>query len=136
MTFLTFTYSFFSLHKYLDRSIPLIVFFAILYILVAPFTYLFHTPKQVLHFISTWTKILPLLYGFGAHNGLSINNTLFFEINHNWKGINIEPIKEIYDKLIINRPNNINLNITVCNYNGTCEFICNTCYTEMIYGLK
>jgi FkbM family methyltransferase len=72
----------------------------------------------------------------GSHDGLSINNTLFFEINHNWQGINIEPIKEIYNKLVINRPNNINLNIAVCNYNGTSEFICNTGYTEMISGLK
>jgi hypothetical protein len=28
---------------------------------VAPFTSLFHTPKQVWHLISPWTRILPLL---------------------------------------------------------------------------
>uniref|UniRef100_A0A6C0HP07 FkbM family methyltransferase n=1 Tax=viral metagenome TaxID=1070528 RepID=A0A6C0HP07_9ZZZZ len=28
----------------------------------------------------------------GAHDGVSINNTLYFEKNNNWTGINIEPI--------------------------------------------
>jgi hypothetical protein len=28
----------------------------------------------------------------GAHDGISLNNTLFFEKNYNWTGINIEPI--------------------------------------------
>jgi FkbM family methyltransferase len=72
----------------------------------------------------------------GAHDGISINNTLFFEKNHNWNGINIEPIKNVYNNLVINRPNNINLNLAVCDYNGTADFLCNTGYTEMISGLK
>ena len=25
----------------------------------------------------------------GAHDGISINNTLYFEKNHNWTGINV-----------------------------------------------
>lgn len=29
----------------------------------------------------------------GAHNGKVINNTLYFEENNSWTGINIEPIK-------------------------------------------
>ena len=53
----------------------------------------------------------------GAHDGISINNTLYFEKNNNWTGINIEPIKKVFDKLVINRPNNINLNCAVCNNN-------------------
>ncbi len=72
----------------------------------------------------------------GAHDGISINNTLFFEQNHNWSGVNVEPIKEVYDKLVINRPKCININSAVCNTNGTAEFICNKGYTEMISGLK
>ena len=52
----------------------------------------------------------------GAHDGISINNTLYFEKNNNWTGINIEPIKSVFDKLVINRPNNINLNYAICNY--------------------
>ncbi len=72
----------------------------------------------------------------GAHDGISINNTLFFEKNNNWTGINFEPIKEVFDNLITNRPNCLNLNYAVCNNDGTAEFINNKGYTEMISGLK
>lgn len=72
----------------------------------------------------------------GAHDGVSLNNTLYFEKYNNWKGINVEPIKTVYDNLVINRPNSINLNCAVCNNDGTAEFICNTGYTEMLSGLK
>lgn len=72
----------------------------------------------------------------GAHDGKSLNNTLFFEEKHGWKGINVEPIKEVYDKLKTNRPNSINLNYAVCNYDGEAEFLCNIGYTEMISGIK
>jgi FkbM family methyltransferase len=72
----------------------------------------------------------------GAHDGVSINNTLHFEKYNNWKGINVEPIKKVYDKLVNNRPNSINLNLAVCNNDGETEFLCNTGYTEMISGIK
>ena len=42
----------------------------------------------------------------------------------------------MFDKLVINRPNNINLNCAVCNNDGETEFLCNTGYTEMISGIK
>ena len=35
----------------------------------------------------------------GAHDGISINNTLYFEQTNDWKGINVEPLKEVYQKL-------------------------------------
>jgi FkbM family methyltransferase len=72
----------------------------------------------------------------GAHDGVSFNNTLYFEKNNNWTGILIEPIKSVFDKLVINRPNSINLNCAVCNNDGETEFLCNTGYTEMISGIK
>ena len=72
----------------------------------------------------------------GSHDGVSINNTLYFEKNNNWTGINVEPIKTVYDKLVINRPNCININCAVSNNDGTSEFVCNTGYTEMLSGLK
>jgi FkbM family methyltransferase len=72
----------------------------------------------------------------GAYDGLHINNTLYFEKNNNWTGINVEPIKEVYDKLVVNRPNCINLNCAVSNNNGSAEFIKNKGYCEMISGLK
>jgi len=72
----------------------------------------------------------------GAHDGLSINNTYYFEKYNNWTGINIEPMKKAFDKLVHNRPNNINLNCAVCNHDGETEFLCNEGYTEMISGIK
>jgi FkbM family methyltransferase len=72
----------------------------------------------------------------GAHDGISYNNTLYFEKNNNWTGINIEPIKSVFDKLVSNRPDNINLNYAICNNEGETEFYCNTNYTEMISGIK
>jgi FkbM family methyltransferase len=75
-------------------------------------------------------------FDVGAHDGLNINNTLYFEKFNNWTGVNIEPMKNIYDRLVINRPNCINLNIAISNNDGNAEFIYNTGYTEMLSGLK
>ena len=72
----------------------------------------------------------------GAHDGVSINNTLYFEKYNGWTGINIEPIKEVYDKLLLNRPSSININCAICNFDGTTDFLCNKGYTEMISGIK
>ena len=72
----------------------------------------------------------------GAHDGITINNTLYFHKNNKWTGINIEPMKSVYDKLVINRPNDTNINCAICNYDGKTEFICNNGYTEMISGIK
>ena len=71
----------------------------------------------------------------GAHDGVSLNNTLFFEETHNWSGINIEPIQSVYAKLVVARPRSINLHCAVCNQDGTAEFIQNTGATEMLSGL-
>uniref|UniRef100_A0A6C0JEM7 Methyltransferase FkbM domain-containing protein n=1 Tax=viral metagenome TaxID=1070528 RepID=A0A6C0JEM7_9ZZZZ len=72
----------------------------------------------------------------GAHDGVSINNTLYFEKSNNWKGINIEPNIDVYNALKTNRPECINLNCAVSVKDGTAEFILNKGYTEMISGLK
>jgi FkbM family methyltransferase len=72
----------------------------------------------------------------GAHNGIKINNTLYFEKNNGWTGINVEPIKTVFDTLVVNRPNSINLNCAVSNSDGETEFYCNTGHTEMLSGIK
>jgi FkbM family methyltransferase len=72
----------------------------------------------------------------GAHDGVTINNTLYFEKYNKWKGINIEPIKNVFNKLTLNRPDNININCAVCNDDGEADFLCNVGYTEMISGIK
>jgi FkbM family methyltransferase len=72
----------------------------------------------------------------GAHDGVFINNTLYFEKNHDWHGINIEANPNLFMELIKNRPNNnININCAVCNEDGTSEFLCNTGYTDGLSGL-
>lgn len=72
----------------------------------------------------------------GAHDGVTINNTLYFKKNNNWSGINIEPIITVFDQLVKNRPNEININCAVCNKDGETDFLCNIGYTEMISGIK
>jgi FkbM family methyltransferase len=72
----------------------------------------------------------------GAHDGISINNTLFFEKERGWNGINVEPIKKVYDSLTCNRPNCININCAVSEEEGELNFICNEGYTEMLSGLE
>jgi FkbM family methyltransferase len=73
----------------------------------------------------------------GAHDGVSLNNTLYFEKNNNWCGINIEPIKAVFDRLVENRTadRNININCAVCNRNGEADFYLNEGYTEMLSGI-
>ena len=71
----------------------------------------------------------------GAHDGVTINNTLYFETHNQWTGINIEPIKTVYDKLLVNRPFCINNNCAISNENGIAEFVLNEGYTEMLSGL-
>jgi FkbM family methyltransferase len=72
----------------------------------------------------------------GAHDGVSLNNTLYFEKTHGWTGFNIEPIKTVYEKLVENRPACVNIQCAVSDKDGVAEFFCNTGYTEMISGLK
>jgi FkbM family methyltransferase len=72
----------------------------------------------------------------GAHDGVDLNNTLFFETNYNWRGINIEPINSVYNRLVTNRPKCININCAVSDTDGFAEFVCNEGYTEMLSGLK
>lgn len=73
----------------------------------------------------------------GSHDGISLNNTLYFEKNNNWRGINIEPIKGVFDKLVENRTAdaNININCAVCNCDGEADFYLNEGYTEMLSGI-
>lgn len=48
----------------------------------------------------------------------------------------VEPIKSVFDRLLSNRPNCINLNCAIDEKDGTADFIYNKGYTEMISGLK
>jgi FkbM family methyltransferase len=71
----------------------------------------------------------------GANDGVRFNNTLFFEKNLKWKGINIEPLKLVFEQLKINRPHAINLRVAVDTKDGEAEFMSNSGSTEMLSGL-
>lgn len=72
----------------------------------------------------------------GAHDGKTINNTLFFEETDGWTGINVEPIQSVYNNLITNRPKCININAAIDIEDGYAEFATNEGYTEMLSGLQ
>jgi FkbM family methyltransferase len=84
------------------------------------------TPKQDEYLYNTFFKDYynGISIEAGASNGILENNTKFFEENLNWKTINIEPLPEWYDELIINRPNSININccLTSNKNNETINF--------------
>jgi len=57
----------------------------------------------------------------GACDGIVDSSCLFFE-KLGWKGINIEPFKEMFDRLVKNRSGLINLNVALSDYNGKANF--------------
>jgi FkbM family methyltransferase len=71
----------------------------------------------------------------GAHDGISLNNTLYFEQTNGWTGYNIEPNQKIFEHLVVNRPSCVNLHLAICNKDGVADFMCNEGYTEMLSGL-
>lgn len=71
----------------------------------------------------------------GAHNGISISNTYFFEKNLGWTGICIEPNPDVYKELEKNRTA-ICLQACISNYNGKVEFLKVTGYAQMLSGIK
>lgn len=58
----------------------------------------------------------------GAYDGIEESTCLFFELELGWNGINIEPVPFIFDQLIKNRPNSINLDIALYNKAEKKEF--------------
>lgn len=72
----------------------------------------------------------------GAHDGKTLNNTLFFEKTRNWTGINVEPIPSVFETLTQNRDKCININGACSDFDGTSTFILVEGYSEMLSGLK
>lgn len=71
----------------------------------------------------------------GAHDGVTFNNTLFLERERQWSGINIEPLPQVFEQLVKNRPKMINLNLAIDKQVGKSNFYSNQGYTEMLSGL-
>jgi FkbM family methyltransferase len=70
----------------------------------------------------------------GAHDGVTFNNTYFFEKNRKWNGICVEPIPEVFDKLNKNRHCK-NIAGCISSHNGKASFLRLKGYTEMLSGL-
>jgi FkbM family methyltransferase len=83
----------------------------------------------------------------GAHNGVYYSNSLFFENFLHWKGICVEPNPEVFQELLINRPEAINLNYAITDIDNdpssnttttsaTADFYLGQGFANMISGLK
>lgn len=71
----------------------------------------------------------------GAHDGVDINNTYFYEKELEWTGICVEPIPNIYQKLRDNRSAKC-VHGCAYNKNGTVKFQWLDGYTEMLSGIE
>jgi FkbM family methyltransferase len=72
----------------------------------------------------------------GAWDGVCFSNTLFFERERKWTGINIEPLEDRYNELVKNRPDSINLRLAVSDVEGEAEFLAIAGPTGMLSGLQ
>ncbi len=72
----------------------------------------------------------------GAHDGISFSNTYYFEKHFNWKGICVEPIPELFEKLKMNRQC-ICENVCIDVKEGKKKFLrCFGFITEMYSGIE
>lgn len=69
----------------------------------------------------------------GAHNGIDINNTYYFE-TIGWEGICFEPIPEIFSQLKNNRKCTVS-NKAISDQKGTANFFSIKGYSDMLSGL-
>ena len=58
----------------------------------------------------------------GAYDGVTESSCKFFEETLDWKGINIEPSPLFFQKLELNRPKSINLNLALSDKNIITSF--------------
>ena len=70
----------------------------------------------------------------GAHDGITMSNSYFFEKERNWTGLCVEPIKEVFTKLKNNRTCHV-VNGAIANSDKILEFRRNHGRTEMLSGL-
>lgn len=71
----------------------------------------------------------------GAHDGITYSNSYFFEKNRDWKGICVEPIPEVFEKLKKNR-NCILVQGAISDSNEKMKFTRCHGHTEMLSGLS
>lgn len=70
----------------------------------------------------------------GAHDGVTLSNTYFFEKFMGWTGICVEPIPEVYDRLKINR-NCLCIQGCIFDDRDDVPFLKITGWAEMLSGI-
>lgn len=70
----------------------------------------------------------------GAHDGISLNNTRFFEEELGWQGVCIEADPSSFADLQRNRPTTVNLNVAAGSAPGTASFVQVDGYSQMLSG--
>jgi len=72
----------------------------------------------------------------GAHDGVSLSNTYFFENKLGWTGICIEPFYELFEQLVASRSKKtICLPFAIANFDGESKFLKVEGPPEMLSGL-
>ena len=72
----------------------------------------------------------------GAHNGITLSNTYFFEKKMGWRGICIEPYPDRFTELVKSRSaQTICLPCAIANSEGYADFLKIDGYAEMLSGL-
>ncbi len=71
----------------------------------------------------------------GAYNGITLSNTYFFEKHLGWRGICIEPLPEVFEKLKENRPLSKCFRGCISDKNQWAQLIHVTGPSEMLSGL-
>lgn len=79
-------------------------------------------------------KVGGVFVDIGAHDGITLSNTYFFEKFREWKGLCIEPVPSTFKKLSANR-NSININGCIGSGTGNLKFLQISGYAEMLSGL-
>lgn len=81
-----------------------------------------------------WKKRNGVFVDIGAHDGVSLSNTYFFEKYMDWKGICIEPIPEVFERLKTNR-NCLCIQGCIYDKRETVPFLKITGWAEMLSGI-
>lgn len=71
----------------------------------------------------------------GANDGIDLSNTYAFE-KRGWKGYCIEPLVDVFKKLVVNRPNSICVNSIISDKTGQSDFLAveATSHIKMLSG--
>ena len=79
-------------------------------------------------------KRIGFFVDIGAHDGINLSNTYFFETKRRFKGLCVEPNPNVFEKLVENRNCNV-MNVCIGSDAGTVKFLVLAGYSEMLSGI-